>query len=128
MGNDCWNKLTITCEKSAEELNELVANEIQYKKNDEYNESVHNEHVRIIKRGNRGICVDMYTKWRPNFKWLSGLLDKYPNCWVKNEWYEEGGMAGVWVGFIGEDNEKQIKEMHWRDLCIEEQVYFFKEV
>ena len=90
MGNDCWNKLTITCEKSADELNELITNEIQYKQNEEYNESVHNEHVRIIKRGNRGICVDMYTKWRPNFKWLSGLLDKYPNCWVKNEWDEEG--------------------------------------
>jgi hypothetical protein len=62
MGNDCWNKLTITCEKSADELNELIANEIQYKKNEEYDEIVHNEHVRIIKRGNRGICVDMYTK------------------------------------------------------------------
>ena len=74
MGNDCWNKLTITCEKSADELNELITNEIQYKQNEEYNESVHNEHVRIIKRGNRGICVDKYRKcigeiyaWKKNF-------------------------------------------------------------
>ena len=127
MGNDCWNKLTITCKQSSDELNELIANEIQYKQNEEYDESVHNEHVRVIKRGKHGICVDMYTKWMPNFKWLSGLLDKYPNCWVKNEWDEEGGLAGVWVGFIGEDNEKQIQELRWRDLCMEEKFYYFKE-
>ena len=57
----------------------------------------------------------------------SARLAKEFFSWVKNEWDEEGGMAGVWVGFVGEDNEKQIQEMHWRDLCIEEKVYFFKE-
>ena len=127
MGNDCWNQLTITCEKSADELNDLITNEIQYKQNDEHNESVHNEHVRIITRGKRGIKVDMYTKWQPDFKWLTGLLDKYPNCWVKNQWDEEGGMAGVWVGFVDESGEKQVHELCWRDLCIEEKVYFFKD-
>jgi hypothetical protein len=127
MGNDCWNQLTITCENSADELNNLITNEIQYKQNDEHDESVHNEHVRIIARGKHGIKVDMYTKWQPDFEWLTGLLDKYPNCWVKNQWDEEGGMAGVWVGFVDQSGKKQVQEMCWRDLCIEEKVYFFKD-
>jgi hypothetical protein len=68
----------------------------------------------------------MYSKNQPDFKWLDSLLDKYPNCWVKNEWNEEGGLAGVWVGSVI-DNKKIIKEMDWRDLSIEEQHYFFRE-
>lgn len=77
---------------------------------------------------NAAFASDMYTKWRPDIKWLNGLLDKYPDCWVKNQWDEEGGMAGVWVGFVDESGKKQVQDMCWRDLCIEEKVYFFKDV
>lgn len=126
MGNDCWNQLTITCESSADTLNDLIANEIEYRPNDEYDEATHSDHVRIVKRGKHGIYVDMRTKWLPDFKWLNELLDKYPQCWVKNIWQEEGGLAGVWVGFVdGETGEKKIQEMRWNDLCLEQKVYFF---
>lgn len=124
MGNDCWNQLTITCESSAEELNELIANEIEYRPNDEYDEATHSDHVRIVKRGKHGVYVDMRTKWLPDFKWLNGLLEKYPKCWVKNIWQEEGGLAGVWVGFV-DGEEKKIQEMRWNDLCLEQKVHFF---
>ena len=127
MGNDCWNNLTITCEANPDVLNSMIDNEFKYKKNDEYTEDRFNECVHIVKLSKRGFLhVKMYSKNQPDFKWLDSLLDKYPNCWVKNEWNEEGGLAGVWVGSVI-DNKKIIKEMDWRDLSIEEQHYFFRE-
>ena len=91
MPNDCWNRITITCEniEFTEELNNLIINELKHKEDDKY-----------------------------VYEWLDGLLDKYPNCWIKNEWSEEGGFAGVWIGFV-KDNEKIIKQLTWDDICLE---------
>ena len=41
--------------------------------------------------------------------------------WVKCEWREEGGLAGI---FIGENNGEKVidREFTWEDWCIEEDV------
>ena len=69
--------------------------------------------------------MNIWSPWAPDFEWLSNLLTKYPDCWIKNEWDEEGGMAGVWVGFVDKNNSKIIKQMDWVDLCFEERYYWF---
>ena len=33
MGNDCWNSMTITCEKYPDELTNFFENEIEYNNN-----------------------------------------------------------------------------------------------
>ena len=45
-------------------------------------------------------------------------------CWVKNEWYEEGGLAGVWIGSKKED-KLYIKELQWEDITIEGKMTLF---
>ena len=65
--------------------------------------------------------LGVFSKW---FEWLKSLLNKYPNCWIKNEWAEEGGTAGVWIGYV-KDNENIIKELEWNDICAEGQYYLF---
>ena len=117
MPNDCWNDITITCKniESIEEFNNLITNELLYKENNEY---------KIIKKGTRGIIFTLWSAWKPDFKWLENLLDKYPNCWIKNEWCEEGGLAGVWIGCV-KNNNKDIKSLIWEDLCIEEKYFLF---
>jgi hypothetical protein len=112
MPNDCWNHLTITCD-NPDELTELILNEIK-----DHHQSV------IRKRGEKGVIMRTWSPWAPDFVWLSQLLDKYPDCWIKNEWDEEGGMAGVWVGYVRKD-EKVIKQMDWVDLCLEEKHFLF---
>jgi hypothetical protein len=112
MPNDCWNHLTITCD-NPDELTELILNEIK-----DHHQSV------IRKRGEKGVIMRTWSPWAPDFVWLSQLLDKYPDCWIKNEWDEEGGMAGVWVGYVSKD-EKIIKQMDWVDLCLEEKHFLF---
>ena len=122
MPNDCWNNMTITCE-DPKELTSLIQNELQEKdKNGKY---VYHETIEMIRRGSKGIIFRLWTPWIPNFEWLESLLTNYNECWVKNEWNEEGGMAGVWVGFIDQHNEQSIKEMTWTDLCIEARHYLF---
>jgi hypothetical protein len=114
MPNDCTNYVTITC-KDEEVMNNLVNKELEY-----------NKHVTMIKRGCLGIIFEIWSPWNPDYKWLESLLEKYPNCWVKNEWHEEGGLAGVWIGYFDE-NEVVIHNYCWQDLCIEEKYYLFLE-
>jgi hypothetical protein len=116
--------MTITCENREfiNELNNLILNELKHKKGDKY---VYHETVEMIKRGTRGIMFEIWSAWNPDYEWLESLLDKYPNCWVKNEWCEEGGFAGVWVGFVNNNNEKIIKDLTWDDICIEGKAYLF---
>jgi hypothetical protein len=115
----CWNLITIVSNSNPDELNTLISDEfenivdgmIQYK-------------CEIIKKGRRGIVLRKWSLWNPNFEWLEGLLDKYPSCWIKNNWYEEGGGAGIWIGYV-QHEEKQIKRMEWDDLSAEEKHFFF---
>ena len=128
MPNDCFNHITITCEdiSKIEELNALIINELQHKSvNEKY---VYNDTVNMLTRGHRGIIFDLWTAWNPNYEWLESLLDKYPNCWIKNEWWEEGGFAGVWIGYVTTSNEKDIKQLTWNDICLEGKVFLFKSV
>jgi hypothetical protein len=122
MPNDCWNHITITCEYP-DQLTSLIQNELQEKQED--GKWIYHETIEMIRRGAKGIMFRLWTPWSPNFEWLESLLTNYSECWVKNEWNEEGGMAGVWVGFIDQDNEQSIKQMTWTDLCIEARHYLF---
>ena len=124
MPNDCWNHITITCENPSvpDELNSLVMNELQHKENDEY---IYHETVEMKKRCRRGIIFNIWSPWNPDFEWLESLILKYPNCWIKNEWSEEGGFAGVWIGHVDNNNEPVIESLTWEDICIEGKHYMF---
>ena len=56
MPNDCWSRVTITCENpdAVNELNNLILNELKHKDGEKY---VYNETVDMIKRGPRGIIL-----------------------------------------------------------------------
>jgi hypothetical protein len=120
MPNDCWNHITITCDCIIE-LDNLVNNELKHKEGDKL---VYNKTVTMIKKGSKGIIFDKITNWQPDIMWLEDLLHKYSMCWIKNEWYEEGGLAGVWVGSKKED-KLNIKELEWEDLTIEGKMFLF---
>jgi hypothetical protein len=130
MPNDCWNYITIICRNSecSEEITNFVVNELDSLKDelkDLKNAYSYEEIVTIKKKGRRGIMFRMWSAWKPDYYWLEGLLEKYPNCWIKNEWNEEGGLAGVWIGFMNDNNDKDIQRLTWNDLCIEEQHFLF---
>jgi hypothetical protein len=121
MPNDCCNYITITCEDGVL-LDTLVKNELQHLESD--GTYVYNNNVNMLTKGRRGIIFDIWSPNNPNFEWLQGLLSKYPNCWIKNEWIEEGGFAGVWVGCY-RVGKIIIRELTWNDLSLEARHYLF---
>lgn len=121
MPNDCWNKLTITNE-NREELNSLITNEFQHIENNKY---VYNETVEMYKKGGRGVILSLWSPGNPPYDFLEQILTNYPSCWIKNEWNEEGGFAGVWIGFVKSNGEKQIECLQWNDLSIEDMHFLF---
>jgi hypothetical protein len=120
MPNDCTSIITITCDNE-DLLTNFIENELEpiKKHNTEYHEI-----LKIYKRGKRGIVFKLWSGWVPDFNWLETILKKYEYFWIKNEWHEEGGMAGVWVGFMKETGPC-INKLTWRDLCIEEVHFLF---
>jgi len=114
MPNDCWNNLTIISHNNKNQLKNLYEEELKDKKKN------------IIYKGSRGIKIEVWSPNEPNYKWLESLLEKYDECWVKNEWHEEGGKAGVWIGGKLYETKIEIKSMSWEDLTIEGQYYYFK--
>ena len=123
MPNDCWNRIMVVCnpydQPSCDQLRLFIIDEV----NTIYlNDDVYDDRICIHKQHHSYIVFTLWSRWHPDFEWLDGLLDKYPACWIKNEWYEEGGMAGVWIGSI-KDNQKQIQQFEWEDLCIDHPVF-----
>jgi hypothetical protein len=116
MPNDCWNKLTFVCESDPVQLKELYNKEFVDK---------HIPHDRLTMHymGEKGIRLSKWSGWGPDNEWLLGLIEKYPKCWIKNDWYEEGGGAGIFVGGYLNDKQHDIIIEEWDELCIEG-VYF----
>jgi hypothetical protein len=123
--NLCTNFITIAC-KDEEVLDNLVRNELQF--SDGNNNYVYNETINMIKRGCRGIVFEIFTADNPPYEWLAKLIDTYPNCWIKNEWCNEIGIAGIWICFINiENNEPVIHDFCWNDLSNQDKYYLFLE-
>lgn len=112
MPNDCWNNITFISEVNSEELINLFNNEIKVMKLSE-------DRLIIIYKGINGIKIKLWSAWTANNEWLNALVQKYPKCWIKNHWYEEGGRAGIFIGgFLnGKKQETIIKE--WDEIPIE---------
>ena len=114
MPNDCWNNLTITGNQA--DINKIV---------DEEFKDVPEWAVDIKKRGLEAAIIRLWSPWKPDYNRLEKLIQTYKSCWIKDEWMEEGGSAGVWIGSY-RSGEKLIQKMVWEDMCIEEEYHRFR--
>ena len=112
MPNDCWNHLTITA--NVPDLYNIMHG---FK-------DIPEGAIKIFEQGKEGVYMKLWSRWSPDFDMLEGLLSKYPSCWIKNEWSEEGGKAGVWVGSL-RSGEKQVSRLEWDDMCVEQRMHRF---
>ena len=53
---------------------------------------------------------------------FNAILNKYPDCWLKNEYYNEDGKAGIWIGMKG-PNGIISNEDTWEDFDPYEYAY-----
>jgi hypothetical protein len=121
MPNDCWNKITIIANQ--DELITLMHNELMY--TNIKNKLIFHHHITLIEQGERGIKIKCWSAWKPNFEWLSKMIHSYKSCWIKNEWYEESGLGGIWIG-QNTLHGPSITNYSWSELSIDEEYYYFK--
>lgn len=114
MPNDCWNNLTITANKA--DINKIVDTEFA---------DVPEWAIKVKCRGLEAVIIRLWSRWQPNYDQLEGLIQTYKSCWIKNEWSEEGGNAGVWIGST-RSGEKVIQQFTWQEMCIEEEHHRFR--
>ena len=107
MSNDCWNDITVITYDDSQRINNIFDNTLR------------GVEVKVEKRWQNGMRITFLTNFGPDFDWLESLTHSYPAWWIKNYWWDEGGTAGVWVGYH-KKNKKIIREMDWDDSCIEE--------
>jgi hypothetical protein len=50
------------------------------------------------------------------------LLNKYPKCWFKNEYENELGHCGMWIGRY-QGGKPEIQKLEWIEPTIEEFVH-----
>lgn len=122
MPNHCDNIITITI-KNSDELYRLIDDEFGHFLNKNYT-SNDNEKFYIYRSGDYGINFKLRSDWVADFIWLEGLITKYPEIWIKNNWLSEDGSAGIWIGTM-RNGEKEIKRLDWQDMSLEEEMYTF---
>ena len=122
MPNDCWNHITVIS-SDPDELITLIHNEFMYK-NDK-NKLLFHKHIKLLESGDRGIKINCWSAWNPDFEWLSNMIHKYKSCWIKNRWNEEDGLNGIWIGQMKLFGPKIIN-YEWNELSIDAEIDYFK--
>jgi hypothetical protein len=100
--NRCYNHLTIKC-KNPKILQNML---------DSF-ECYSNQQLTIINTTSNNMKCVFITSWYPDFDMLEELVSTH-GCWLKNEWREDGGMRGVWVGY--KDGTLHIKKLEWLEI------------
>lgn len=138
MPNDCYNYITIIGDSKM--IQELYEAEFEFESirpiPPEEESTSYDWHCKnwgtqwnryeytLDQKGTRGMKCIFTTAWNPPIALLKFLLEKFSDIWIKCEWYEEGGTAGVWIG-KHRDGIKSVKEIEWEDLSIEEEFHNF---
>ena len=104
MPNDCWN--IITLKATQEQIEAILAHEFT---------EVPRWAFQILRIGKGALQFKIWSPWAPDKDLINRLVNNYADLWLKNEWNEEGGCAGVIVG-----NAERLKELTWNEGCIEE--------
>ncbi len=104
MPNDCWNNITIKA--TNQQLRDILLREFQ---------DIPAWAFSLKDVGCEAIVFSIWSKWAPNEDFMMKLFDTYANIWIKNDWHEEGGAAGIIVG-----TKDKLERLTWEEGCIEE--------
>jgi len=80
------------------------------------------DNVKVTYRKPKHIVVSLDFRNEPIYKQMEMLLNKYPKCWMKNEYENELGHCGIWIGRY-QSGEPEIQKLEWLELTIEELVH-----
>ncbi len=79
------------------------------------------DHFNVKEQGRKGFIAGFNTAWSPPLAFFRNLCEKKKDLWVKCDWNEESGYAGVFVMHWDEEKgEVNVKSLDWDDWCMEE--------
>jgi len=104
MPNDCWNRITIKA--TEDHIRTILTTEFK---------DVPPHCFKLIENTAEILTFRMWSPNRPNKEFMNRLYENYDDIWIKNQWTEEGGNAGVIVG-----KKADLQELVWNEGCIEE--------
>ena len=135
MPNECWNTVRIGADEKT--IKYLVQSEFSFAKLcpqpenypldaqewawDNWGTKWDRQEYKVEDVGDQGLIIKFATPWSPPFTLFKYLIESNHNIWLKCDWSEEGGGAGVFVGFWNkEENKLETQELIWSDWCVEE--------
>ena len=80
------------------------------------------ENVKVSHRKPNHIVFSLDYRNEPIYEQMEMLLNKYPKCWMKNEYENELGYCGIWVGRY-QHGKPEIQKLKWSEPTIEELVH-----
>lgn len=104
MPNDCWNHITL--KGTNDQIRRILAEDLQ---------GVPEWALRIRQVGREALIFHLWSPNAPAEEFLTNLFNKHEGIWLKNEWNEEGGWAGVTVG-----TKDSLERLTWNEGCMEE--------
>ena len=78
------------------------------------------ENAKVIHRSEKYLVFSYEFRNVPINHYLQALLEKYPQCWMKNEFSTDSGQCGMWLGRF-RHRKPYIQELSWMELSIEEE-------
>lgn len=104
MPNDCWNNITLKA--TFEQINTILENEFR---------DIPSWAYQHIQSGREILVFRLWSPNEPCESFLNRIVSRYEGIWIKNEWSEEGGHAGVIVG-----RHNALSKFSWYEGPIEE--------
>ena len=135
MPNDCYCEVRIGAEK--ENIQRFIETEFSFEKlcpypfeqkddwyewnNENWGTKWDRYNYKLIRRGQMAMEAEFVTAWNPPTAFFEYLVETSHDVWIKCDWYEEGGYAGVVVVYWDKEVGKVKKiEEYWDDWCLEE--------
>ena len=141
MPNNCWNKVRLSANPSV--IQELLESDFSFAAIRPIPETLDEKNwndwcsknwgtkwdrydYKLEDSGKEALLMYFNTAWSPACVLYQYLLRKYPDMWLRCDWDEEGGEAGIFVGYTDKQGNVQIHSLAWDDWCLEEYAHKFR--
>ena len=136
MPNDCWCDVRIGAHE--ETIQMLVEAKFSFEKLrpkpqgvDWYDWCIKNwgtkwdrYEYKVVRQGQAGLELRFTTAWVPPFTLFDYLVETYHDIWIRCDWSEEGGKAGVYVSrWNSQKNKAEVVNTAWMDWPMDEYMY-----
>ena len=77
------------------------------------------ENVKMDRAEDKYLYATYAFRNKPCYEYLLHILKKYPQLWMKNEYYTEEGFCGMWIAHMWK-GQPSIQSWEWTEPCLEE--------